>query len=1116
MLASWTAAQSLETPQLREAALERYRKGDYAGAASLYGELAAQSPLDVQVQKDWMWSLWHAGRYAEAAEVARRLQTLRSDDVEVRNVIERAPIQQSRARFNRDRERAIALGKEARYDESAALYRGLLRSAPRDPSLLKDLLWTLRQAERWEEAQDVALRLADARPKDADPWNALADIHLANGRKEPAAQAYLRSLELQPNQVSAGIAAGRLLLDLRRYDEAASVLEQVRKTWPAYAAVHAPMANVYFWQGRYKESAESWTEAAAAFPDNVQYQFEKARAQYYSGEVEPALKQMKTLIYNTRHKGAIDFVIDDALSVQDLATAQEYLESTLTEFSPISDTQLVKLANLYYAKGEFRNCLTTIRRFLRVNPAHGQALLLEAYCLLRMERHAEARQVFEKVLAANPWNFRAALGLADVYSATDDRAAARASIQQARQKDPSDPYLRLIEARYSWDMGDSTHARRLLTEWLDANSDETVPVLIYHGLTAHKRDPLLAYPLHLSVDTFESQMRALRRAGYTPIDAETLAHWYRDRAPLPKQPVLITFDDGRMDSFRNADPILEKYGLKATMFACLVNVEADAPNYATWALLQKYRSTGRWDVQSHGDRSHTRIPIDADGRKGLFLVNRRWLSDLQRLESIDEWKSRIAADHASDVRKYAANFDDRRPVAFAFPEGEYGQDSISNVPDAARVNIDLVRDVFTLVFHQDRYGLNVRSRDPALLTRLRPGAHWTGDDLVSYLRDQQPRVLYYRELLKQALWQDRPHEAAKWLSALRDSGVTEHVLLGEEGRLLFYAGDVTRSQELVQQSLARRPVEETRNLARSIAARRGLSWTPGFTFQEDNRDRRNWSFDQSLSGLLASGWQWSVSQRSAYFKEDRFGSVSDQALGAGFRRCLGLFHSVSVEGKGHLLSDRADDTWSGSAQWQARWLDQLTTRLDAGRSIYDTAGAILDNVTQRYLGGEAVWRFNPAWRLEGRYRGVDLSDDNNRRTAQGVLTYRLTPDNAWNVLYRFTFDDMTQTRETYYTPQSLRQHQVGVAWTPRFAGVDLDLRYTPGIGDEAGTDPDFVQEAQASVLVHLGERTSVGPVLSYGDTPSYRRTTAGVVLFHRFGGEVSAAPDNALTTTSSN
>ena len=73
---------------------------------------------------------------------------------------------------------------------------------------------------------------------------------------------------------------------------------------------------------------------------------------------------------------------------------------------------------------------------------------------------------------------------------------------------------------------------------------------------------------------------------------------------LPKRPILITFDDGRLDSYRGADKILAEHGFRATMFAIAGYVEEDSPFYLNWDELRRMAKSRRWDVQEHAGIGH--------------------------------------------------------------------------------------------------------------------------------------------------------------------------------------------------------------------------------------------------------------------------------------------------------------------------------------------------------------------------------------------------------------------------------------------------------------------------------------------------------------------------------
>lgn len=95
-----------------------------------------------------------------------------------------------------------------------------------------------------------------------------------------------------------------------------------------------------------------------------------------------------------------------------------------------------------------------------------------------------------------------------------------------------------------------------------------IPVLLYHHVNNIDDDPSLnVYP-----DVFEQQMKYLSEQGYATIFLdELIGYIYTGR--VPKKTVAITFDDGYLDNWVYAYPVLKKYNLKATIFIITRNIK---------------------------------------------------------------------------------------------------------------------------------------------------------------------------------------------------------------------------------------------------------------------------------------------------------------------------------------------------------------------------------------------------------------------------------------------------------------------------------------------------------------------------------------------------------------
>jgi peptidoglycan/xylan/chitin deacetylase (PgdA/CDA1 family) len=73
--------------------------------------------------------------------------------------------------------------------------------------------------------------------------------------------------------------------------------------------------------------------------------------------------------------------------------------------------------------------------------------------------------------------------------------------------------------------------------------------------------------------TFEEQCRVLAEHGWFGVSLAAAEAWLLRGEPLPPKSFLLTFDDGYLDNYVNAWPILHKYGHKAVIFAVADRLE---------------------------------------------------------------------------------------------------------------------------------------------------------------------------------------------------------------------------------------------------------------------------------------------------------------------------------------------------------------------------------------------------------------------------------------------------------------------------------------------------------------------------------------------------------------
>ena len=140
-----------------------------------------------------------------------------------------------------------------------------------------------------------------------------------------------------------------------------------------------------------------------------------------------------------------------------------------------------------------------------------------------------------------------------------------------------------------------------------------VPILMYHHLSEDVTNSEMVSP-----EQFEAQIRALAEAGYTGISFDELQAYVLRSEPLPEKPVVITFDDGYRSNYTLAYPILQKYGMKATIFAIGVSFGTDHYKDTDYAITPHFgadeaaemTASGLISIQSHTYDMHQWPPYE--------------------------------------------------------------------------------------------------------------------------------------------------------------------------------------------------------------------------------------------------------------------------------------------------------------------------------------------------------------------------------------------------------------------------------------------------------------------------------------------------------------------------
>ena len=173
-----------------------------------------------------------------------------------------------------------------------------------------------------------------------------------------------------------------------------------------------------------------------------------------------------------------------------------------------------------------------------------------------------------------------------------------------------------------------------------ANAKNTVAVLNYHQINDVDNNALT-----VTVKDFDDQMRYLSENNYNVITPKEMLDAFKNNAKIPDKTVIITFDDGYKDNYKNAYPILKKYNLKGTIFV-ITDYVSLYPNYITWDEAKEMQKSGVINLESHTMDHFNLLKISKNDARLQLANSKYWLE--------------------AHLKK---------PVTFlAYPEGDYNED----------------------------------------------------------------------------------------------------------------------------------------------------------------------------------------------------------------------------------------------------------------------------------------------------------------------------------------------------------------------------------------------------------------------------------------------------------
>ncbi|QJD78471.1 polysaccharide deacetylase family protein [Spirosoma rhododendri] len=169
-----------------------------------------------------------------------------------------------------------------------------------------------------------------------------------------------------------------------------------------------------------------------------------------------------------------------------------------------------------------------------------------------------------------------------------------------------------------------------------------VPILCYHQIRDWKgSDSKGARDYIIPTQAFTDQMQMLADSGFHPILPDQLYAYLTTGAALPSKPVMLTFDDGDLDQYTTALPILDKHKFKASFYIMTVAIGRRG----------KQHYMDKAQIKDLSDRGHT------VGAHTWDHQNMKKMTTPEQLKTqLEEPKEKLEAITGKPVRYFAFPF----------------------------------------------------------------------------------------------------------------------------------------------------------------------------------------------------------------------------------------------------------------------------------------------------------------------------------------------------------------------------------------------------------------------------------------------------------------------------
>lgn len=1096
--------------------------GEYQASIDHWQDLIVKKPDEIELHVGLTTAFYYSESFPEAFEAAQQILVLDPKhifalDIALKSALQMQDYQMAEdavealrnAEPNHPEVRAgqakIHNGMALRFYKHGEFERALeefltAQTLATDLFQLKENIgWTYRRMGNVDDAIRVWEGLIDDREDNVRVLNFLAGAYGEKKLFKKALLTYNRSLEIDPTQYKIRFARAQIKRWIGRYRESEAELSRLVAEYPENTLMRYNLCLCLMRLRRYEEAAKHFEQLLFIHPDNPEYILAMARALYFSEQYDDALKLAYTVLEkDPANLDALDFLADDKVFRGEYRNACGFLNKALT-IDGNDVTRLNRLADCAASVHEFITVRNATRQSLDRLDAQPTIHLLHAESLRFNGLPDEAIRRYEHVLTLNPNNIPALHGLIECCMSKKDYKKGLAYLDRIIAIDETNIYHLIEKARLLSYMREHGQSIELLEDLLQKVSRRKIfLVLLYHGISKNQRSNTT------SLSDFKAHMNVLSELNYSAVTTQDLIDAWKGEIDLPSRSVLVTFDDGKRNSFECADPVFRELSFKGTMFVAACVTDANDPDFSDWNEIKSYTDKQWWDIQSHGNNAHYSIPVSPANERQRFLTHKQWLTKEGRLESDHEYFARIESDYL-ESKEILENRLNITVNAMAFPYGDLGQMEYADSRSVSS-NLTSVRQYFSLAFVQDKYGFNLVGDNPYLLKRVEPHKDWTARKLREHIEKNNPVRLIKMNLATIYTWAGLNNRAVGLYNEVLDVNPKDQNVLLAKAEACKKSGRFIEARTALDQVLDMNSTHPTAMKERRRVDKLAVPEAkPFISYFDDNDDRRLVKRGVSLRLHQSDKLTLEPSFTRTVFDDKNVPEVNgnEYSLRALYRRDE-IDFDLSYTYRDFSRARNAHN-YSVMATLPFLRNDITNVKLTHAYKNKETAAAALRGI--RYYENAIYITHSLSERIyaEGGFRRLDFTDDNTWNNFRLSGFYRFHDQPRLFAGCEFALDDTNFRTPAYYAPDQLTTLlAVFRAENPVSDRLTYALQYAIGPAWEQGNanqnNPSeaILQQGTVSLNLQASDSLEFGLSADFLDTPTYASKYILFDLKYRF------------------